>query len=558
MESPHENRENGVPINKEDETLKSDNRSASGNDSEKARRFMEVIQNIDLGSGFENAATSLSEDFLSILGGQSIFIFEYNRDKELYIPSIVVGESSDIIKSFSYTGGEGVLGRVVESGQPELVCEADEICGDVILSELSRTLQFSAYICSPISLDDGRKGIVCILGNKGEASFQELQFEYFKTFTRIIELLCNYDLVKGELKEKSARLDQNEFDLYTVYQVSKNLSSILDAEKLTSLIADMLMEIITVEHVHIYLLDETEAQLNAVAYKYLDPWRSCPFLSIKTTEKLTDWVARQVSGIQIFDDFSDPSFEAAFPNARDIFEQLEVKLMIPMVHKYKLVGFLTLGKKYVGNSFCKRDHVFLSTVAPLAANAISNALLYEMAILDGLTRVFLGRYFQQRCKEELKRASRYNKVLSLVMWDIDHFKTVNDTYGHLVGDIVLKELTTIFKKNHRQGVDLIGRYGGEEFVLLLPDTSREGSRIMAERLRRKVEDFGFCDGKISITISGGIACYPEDGTTYTELVQQADMYLYASKRGGRNRVSTMGFNDCSILPDEEGDGLYSM
>jgi diguanylate cyclase (GGDEF)-like protein len=125
------------------------------------------------------------------------------------------------------------------------------------------------------------------------------------------------------------------------------------------------------------------------------------------------------------------------------------------------------------------------------------------------------------------------------MWDIDHFKNVNDEHGHLMGDMVLKEITALFRKSFRTGVDLIGRYGGEEFVMLLPDTTREGALILAERLRLKVEAQDFGGGKVKTSISGGIATFPEDGATYNRLIEQADIYLYKAKRTGRNKVCTL-------------------
>jgi len=182
---------------------------------------------------------------------------------------------------------------------------------------------------------------------------------------------------------------------------------------------------------------------------------------------------------------------------------------------------------------------FIGNVAVQAENAYLHQMLKSMAIRDGLTNLYNHRHFQNALAQELERASRYGKELAVVLFDIDHFKNYNDTQGHPQGDYLLKEIAMIINKNKR-GVDLAARYGGEEFVLILVETGRKGGQMLAERLRKAIEDYPFRNreqqplGKISVSI--GYACYPEDGNTREDLIKLADENLYKAKEGGRNRV----------------------
>lgn len=508
------------------------------------RAFVDMLQKLKPGIDLSGHLPDLFREFLSIIPAQAITLVTLDRNQNKLVPVIAVGENVDAIKSCSYDD-ENLPGIIIKTGEI-FVGGAEEIKSKPsILSELMELMGFSAVVMVPYGVKDKsgaelEKGILCMFSSLGISSFDETAIRLFIAFAGIVGIIRENHAMLEKLVFQNRELDRRDFDLYTVYQVSKTLSSILDVEELTLLLADMLTEIITVDHTLIFIIDEEETSLRVMAYKYLDPAKSCPGVQINASEKLGEWLMTQASEGKIIRNFNEHRFVRAFPNAESVLKQQDIELIIPMIHKFKLVGFLALGKKYIDEDFKQRDFSFLSTIAPLAANAVSNAHLYEMAILDGLTRVYLGRYFQQRCKEEIKRAKRYNKVLSLVMWDIDHFKQVNDNFGHLTGDLVLKEITSIFRRSYRQGIDLIGRYGGEEFVMLLPDTPLEGAAIMCERLRRKVEKYAFCDGKINLTISGGISVYPDDGITYDKLIERADIELYNAKREGRNKVCYTG------------------
>jgi diguanylate cyclase (GGDEF)-like protein len=176
--------------------------------------------------------------------------------------------------------------------------------------------------------------------------------------------------------------------------------------------------------------------------------------------------------------------------------------------------------------------------------AIEYALLYErarqMAITDRLTGLYNFGYFLERLKEERMRGERYHRLLSLVIFDIDHFKIYNDANGHPAGNEVLKKIAQILKEEARE-VDIVARYGGEEMVIILPETSRKRAAELADRIRARIADTSFEGMKTQpggkMTISAGVATFPVDATTEEDLIKKADSSLYRSKSLGRNKVT---------------------
>jgi diguanylate cyclase (GGDEF)-like protein len=179
-----------------------------------------------------------------------------------------------------------------------------------------------------------------------------------------------------------------------------------------------------------------------------------------------------------------------------------------------------------------------------AAQSIQRARLFEaterLATTDGLTGLVNHRTFQMRLDEHLAAAQRYGKKVSLLLTDIDHFKTVNDTYGHPVGDVVLKGVASVLHKEART-TDIAARYGGEEFALVMPETDLAGALKTAERIRERVAQARFRTehGELKVTISIGVATFPQDGRAKAQLVEVADGGLYHAKRNGRNQTVSL-------------------
>ncbi len=217
---------------------------------------------------------------------------------------------------------------------------------------------------------------------------------------------------------------------------------------------------------------------------------------------------------------------------------LDPETIVPLKSKNTLNGIILLGRKMTGEPCCDREKEFLSDLSKFAAIAVENSRLYRMATLDRMTRLYIHHYFQDRIEEEIKRAERTRTPLSMIICDIDNFKSVNDTYGHQQGDIILKESAKIIKKLVRNE-DIAARYGGEEFAVILPSAPLSAAVEIATRIRRTIEmcEFEGQPKPLHVTISVGVAEFlPSVDRNKTSFIERADTALYKAKRTGKNRV----------------------
>ncbi len=223
---------------------------------------------------------------------------------------------------------------------------------------------------------------------------------------------------------------------------------------------------------------------------------------------------------------------------QNLFENHDSSMFAPVYHENgfyrKAIAVLYAGDSIKKMPFSTQDKEILSIIARQVGVAFSKAILYEQATIDYLTKLYLRSYFMEKLEHSIQSFSTTMDKFSLLMLDLDHFKKVNDTYGHTAGDHVLKEIAEILKNSVREN-DIVARYGGEEFVILLKDTDYSSAMKVAERIRANVENFSFPMAKNAITISIGLAEYcPLESSK--DLILRADRALYCAKNQGRNRV----------------------
>lgn len=214
-------------------------------------------------------------------------------------------------------------------------------------------------------------------------------------------------------------------------------------------------------------------------------------------------------------------------------------IAVPLALSGKIIGVIEAMNKDGDAPFDDFDLEIFQHLAVQATMAIDNANLYQMVITDSKTRLFTNRFFALRLDEEFAKAIRSRTSVSLVIFDLDHFKRINDTYGHQVGDLALLRTAQMIKDNCR-ACDIPCRFGGEEFTVILPETPSEGAREFAERLRHRLEamEMQVDTRAFRMTISAGIATYPASETDSSEgLLKMADQALYYSKEHGRNQVT---------------------
>ncbi len=221
-------------------------------------------------------------------------------------------------------------------------------------------------------------------------------------------------------------------------------------------------------------------------------------------------------------------------------------LCVPLIAKGEVIGVINITNKKQGKLFNQKDLEFITSLANQAAIAIDNAKLYELATKDGMTKLYIYRHFCTLLENEVRRCERYKRNMSLIMMDIDNFKKINDTYGHLMGDTILKRLASVLQETVRN-IDIPARYGGEEFVVILPETEKEDACVIAERIRSNIAKIVVPINdkeNLSPTVSMGVAQYSTDGQEPKELVNCADTALYHSKHNGKNCVSVYGKDEC--------------
>jgi len=216
---------------------------------------------------------------------------------------------------------------------------------------------------------------------------------------------------------------------------------------------------------------------------------------------------------------------------------------IPLKTKDKVLGAILVDNVFNKKPITKNDVRMLTMFANHAGLAIENSRLYEETVylsnIDWLTKLWNYGRFQQLLTLEIEKARISSTPLCLVMIDVDNFKNYNDTHGHLKGDEALRNIASILHDKSRK-CDPVARYGGEEFAIIMPNTMKENAKLFAERLRSEVEKFYVDDTAITpdkrVTISAGIAEYPEDALTKDELISKADIALYQAKHSGKNRI----------------------
>ena len=225
-------------------------------------------------------------------------------------------------------------------------------------------------------------------------------------------------------------------------------------------------------------------------------------------------------------------------------------ICVPMKIKSRVVGVIELINSFEDMQYQQADLLLLKTIADYAAIAIENARNFQrvndMLIVDDLTGLYNARHFESVVDREIAASIRYSFPVSIVFFDLDHFKAVNDTYGHLVGSRVLSEVGALLKRSIR-AADAAARFGGDEFVILLPNTSKLQALSMVKNLRAKLNSKVFHGDQgqvIHITASFGIATFPDDSTVKIELMRLADEAMYKVKEAGRDAISLSDEHEC--------------
>lgn len=344
-------------------------------------------------------------------------------------------------------------------------------------------------------------------------------------------------LPTGTQDELLKLFQRKSLEAAVLMDIGKTLTSTLDLEEILAAIMDKVSELLQPKMWSLLLVDQISGELffKIVVSPVAEQLRD---IRLKMGEGIAGWVAEKGTPLLINDAQRDKRL-ARHVDGTVSFTTRSV-ICVPMKMKDKVVGVIELINSLEDNHYDDADLVLLSAIADYAAIAIENARNYdrlcELVITDDLTGLFNAAHFNDIFDRELAFAKRYETQLSVVFFDLDHFKMVNDTFGHLVGSRLLKEVGGLVKKSVRSS-DYAARFGGDEFVILLPNTGSAQACSMVSNLRKTLKQRCFYSDEgdpIRVTASFGISTFPGNGASKVELMRIADEAMYCVKEKNRD------------------------
>ena len=310
--------------------------------------------------------------------------------------------------------------------------------------------------------------------------------------------------------------------------------SLLSLEEISAVLVKRLPSVFSIDYFTLFLYDQDKRKLNLMCHNHPEIESSFS-ISLSSSPIMEAAVLRGQSVRE--QDFSTSSYYRGADNP--LFKK-GYFVSIPLMIEKEIVGVLNIND-VDQDPFNVNDLEFILNLSEFIAMSISNAVLYEqankLAVTDGLTGISNRPSVEKSLQIEFERSKRYNSPLSLILLDVDHFKGVNDTYGHQKGDEILIAFASLLKKACRAN-DIAARYGGEEFVMVLPQSNAQGAFKIAERVREEMMKMSFTgnEANFAVTVSCGVAEFNKDYESINKLITVADRALYEAKNGGRNRT----------------------
>lgn len=345
-------------------------------------------------------------------------------------------------------------------------------------------------------------------------------------------------MTESDCRSKNDSLELQVKALKDLIEVAKTVVSTLDLDAVLRAIMTSAMAFAETPAGSVALYCDSKRELTLHAHSGL----TADFVKKERWETTPGGLTEQVLKAGEITFVEDTESTPFFNNPIALNEGIRSLVCVPLIFQTRIMGILYLDD-FVPRRFDREKLNLLSVLASFAALAIQNATLHKrtklMAITDSLTGLHNHRYFKQYFKQEMGRAKRYRKPLSIIMMDVDDFKSFNDSFGHAAGDLLLGSMGALIMQTIR-GVDVAFRYGGEELIVLLPETRLEKAILAAERLRESVQN-GTAKELVGgatrgVTVSIGVASFPENADTMDELFNIVDSLLYRAKRCGKNKV----------------------
>ncbi len=415
---------------------------------------------------------------------------------------------------------------VLETG--ETVCVLDALSDPRFAQQASiMGLNLQTIIAVPLKDQDEVIGAIYVDRQGLSDTFSQGDLEIVLALAGLTATaIVNAKLMKSQ--------EERQVHLEMLNQLSRTLSRTLELEKVLDVIADIALEVAKAERTFI-LLWEDEQLVFGAGRDHDGP------LPPQAAREISRTICQKVVDTQQPISVIDAGRDEEFSTKMSVVNlKLASVVAVPLIGQSGLTGVLYVDSRSKVGPALEKEVAVLHAIANTAALAVDNARLYRQATVDHLTGLYVRSFFLMRLEEEIRRTRRFGGKFSLLVMDIDHFKKFNDNYGHQTGDAVLRVVAKTIRDAIRVGLDLPCRYGGEEMLVLLPETDTTGALITAERIRKLIETTGVPgpDGEaLRVTISIGLATFPQMADSSTELFERADQALYASKHNGRNRCT---------------------
>jgi two-component system cell cycle response regulator len=346
--------------------------------------------------------------------------------------------------------------------------------------------------------------------------------------------------------EQRQLLDENQGlkDQIRLFQTSQTIANCIDIDRIQSLVLEAVIKETGVEKGFSCLRDASR-EIYLMETKGL-------------SHEEADLINEEIKLVFNWEDenFSEPVSLKTKLSTLPVGEEAEF-LLLPLSSKSVLQGVIILlnntGRELITPLKSGNIHFLVEQSSLALENAGRYSVAKDLLNIDELTGLYNYRYLEISLEREIKRAERYGLSMAVIFLDVDALKTVNDSYGHLIGSRVLKEIGAVLKKSVRE-VDIVIRYGGDEYTLILIETGRQGASIVAERIRKTIDQHKFILGdstEVKLTASLGFACFPEDTKSKLELLEMADRAMYHGKASGKNIVSHISDSLAADLEQKE-------
>lgn len=434
---------------------------------------------------------------------------------------------SDYITDRNIGVGEGLLGAVIKKLEPIVL--SDMRTGHPGVVYYDRPTPVKEFVGLPL-MDAGVCRGVLIADRVTDREFDDKE-------VALLSEIALQTMRVVEVERLFSELDREKYQKERFYQASRDFNHALTIEDVGQVAVEAVRRVSGLEFAALAVSSEEDDRMTVVAAlgepsligKEFDGRKGLVGASIKARHPLPHG-SLMTKQQHVFE-------ESIVLNLRTV-------KVLPLIWGDFAVGALVMGAPRE-ETIALGTLDMVSVIGDHAATAIANAQMYErmemLATTDGLTGMTNHRTFQERFDELVKASDRYGRQVTLVLCDIDHFKSINDTYGHPIGDVVLKRVAQILKASSRE-TDVVARYGGEEFAILMDETDGQGALQIAERVRQNIqaEVFRSEQGPFQCTMSLGVATYPDDGKKKELVIVAADEALYHAKRSGRNRSIRAG------------------